>query len=102
MENKAYVNIINTIDRVPTDIVNEPNNTKDATHIEPVVDTTVKIVNDSKWINDYSTGYELREENTYTIKREQDELFYGTDSKCPKLFNDINKVFLSQANVLIA
>jgi hypothetical protein len=49
-------------------------------------------VNASKWIKYYSTGCELREENSYRIKREHDELFYGTDSKCPKLFNDINNV----------
>ena len=47
---------------------------------------------DSKWNNDYSTDYELREDNSDSIKREQGEPFYGTDSKCPKLFIDINNV----------
>jgi hypothetical protein len=27
-----------------------------------------------------------------TIKREHDELFYGADSECPKMFNDVNNV----------
>jgi hypothetical protein len=87
-ENESQVNVITTIDH----IVNEPNNIKDKTHIEPVGDTPVKIGYDSKWINDYSSDYELREESSYTIKREHDELFYGIDSKCPKLFNDTNDV----------
>jgi hypothetical protein len=39
-----------------------------------------------------STGYELREESNFNIKREHDELCYGKDSKCPKLFNDTNNV----------
>ena len=86
MENKAQVNVITTINHV----VNQPNNTKDETHIETVDDTPVKIVNDSKWNNDYSTGYELKEDSKFSIKREHDELFYGTDSKCSKLFNDTN------------
>jgi hypothetical protein len=59
-------------------------------HIEPVNDTPVKIVNDWKWNDDYSTDYELREDNSYGIKREHDELFYGIESKCPKLFIDVN------------
>jgi hypothetical protein len=88
MENEAQVSVITTIDY----IVNKPNSTKDEMQIEPVGDTPVKIVYDSKWMNDYSTGYELREENNYSIKREHDKLFYGTDSKCPKLFNDVNNV----------
>jgi hypothetical protein len=88
MENKAKVNNITTIDQT----VNKQNNTKDETHIEPAGDTPVKIVYDSKWNNDYSTGNELREKSSYNVKREHNELFYGTDSKCPKLFNDINNV----------
>ena len=43
-------------------------------------------------MNDYSTGYELREASNSSIKREHDKLFYGTDSKCPTLFNDVNNV----------
>jgi hypothetical protein len=62
---------------------NEPNNTKDETHIEPVDDTPVKIVYDSKRNNDYFTDYELREDSSYSIKIEHGEPFYGTDSKCP-------------------
>ena len=42
--------------------------------------------------NDYSSNYELRKNNSYSIKREHGKLFYGTDSKCPKLFIDINNV----------
>jgi hypothetical protein len=60
--------------------VNEPNNSKDETHIESVGDTPVKIVYDSKWDNDYSTAYDLRKESSHNIKREYNELFYGTDS----------------------
>jgi hypothetical protein len=88
MKNKVPANVTTIIDQT----VNEPNNTIDETHIESVDDTPIKIVYDSKGINDYSTDYEIREESNYSIKREYDELFYGTDSKCPKLFNDINNV----------
>ena len=82
------MSIITTIDHIG----NESNNTKEEIQIESVGDTPVKIVYDTKWMNDYSTGYELKEENNYSIKREYDKLFYGTDSKCPKLFNDVNDV----------
>jgi hypothetical protein len=82
------VNVARTIHH----IVKERNNTKDEVHIELVGDTTLKIVYDAKWINDYSTGYELGEESSYSIKRIHDESFYETNSKCPKLFDDINKV----------
>ena len=44
-------------------------------HIEPVSDTKVKIMYDSTWINDYSFGYDLKEENKCTIKRHNNELF---------------------------
>ena len=87
MKNKAPANVTG-IDQT----VNESNNTKDEKHIEPVHETPVKIVYDSKWNNDYSTDYELREDNNYNIKREHGEPFYGTDSKCPKLIIDINNV----------
>jgi hypothetical protein len=63
MENEEQVNIITTIDH----IVNESNNTKDEMPIEPIGDIPVKIVYDSKWNNDYSTGYELRKESKYPI-----------------------------------
>ena len=92
MRHRVYLNLIGRNDCVPTDTVNEPNNTNVKKHIEPVGDTKVKITYDSKWIHDYSTDYELGEENSYTMKREHDELFYGTDLKCPKLFNDICSV----------
>ena len=82
------MSIITTIDH----IVNESNNTKEEMQIEPVGDTPCKIVYDTKWMNDYSTGYELREASNSSIKREHDKLFYGTDSKCPTLFNDVNNV----------
>jgi hypothetical protein len=42
MKNKVPTNITNIIDQT----VNEPNNSKDEMHIEPVNDTPVKIVND--------------------------------------------------------
>ena len=71
MKNKAPANVTG-IDQT----VNESNNTKDETHIEPVDDTPVNIVYDSKLNNDYSTDYELREYNSYNIKREHGELFY--------------------------
>jgi len=82
MKNKVPANVT-AIDQT----VNESNNTKDEKHIDPVDDTPIKIVYESKWNNDYSTDYELREDNSYTIKRVHGEAFYGTDSKCPKLFN---------------
>jgi len=87
MKNKAPANVT-----AIGQTVIEPNNTKDEKHIEPFDETPVKIVYDSKWNNDYSTDYELREDNSYNIKREHGELFYGTDSKCPKLIVDINNV----------
>ena len=52
----------------------------------------MEIAYDSKWMNDYSSGYELREASNSSIKREHDKLLYGTDSKCPKLIVDINNV----------
>ena len=67
MENEAELNIITTIDH----IVNESNNTQDETCIESVGDIPVEIVYDSKWMNDYSSGYELREANNSSIKRER-------------------------------
>ena len=70
-ENKAHVNIFAAIDHK----IYEPNNIKDATHIESVCDTLVKIVHDTKWIDDYSTGYELGEESNFSINSEHDELF---------------------------
>ena len=87
MKNKVPANVT-SIDET----VNEPNNSKDETHIEPVGETPVKIVYDARWINDYSTNYELREDNSYNIKRKHVELFYETDSKCRKLLIDINNV----------
>ena len=82
------MNIITTKDHM----VNELNNSKDEMCIEPVCDIPVKIVYDSKWNNDYSTGYELREASNSSIKREPNDLFYGRDSKCSKWFNNINSV----------
>ena len=73
-------------------MVNELNNSKDEMCIEPVCDIPVKIVYDSKWNNDYSSGYELREVSNSSIKREPNDLFYGTDSKCSKWLNNINSV----------
>ena len=48
MHNKAQMNFITTIDRIPTDVVNEPNNTDVKTHIESVSNATLKIVYDTK------------------------------------------------------
>jgi hypothetical protein len=59
-------------------------------YFEPIGDIPLNIVYDSNCNNDYSTGYGVREESGYSIKREHDELFYGADSKRPKLFYDIN------------
>ena len=44
----------------------------------------MEIIYDSKWMNDYSSGYELREVSNSSIKREPNDIFYGTDSKCSK------------------
>ena len=92
MKNNTHVNIVSAIDCIPTDTVNKLNNTNVKTRLELVGETAVEIVYDLHWINDYSTGYDLTEENSCTIKREHDELFYGTDSKFQKLFNDINNM----------
>jgi hypothetical protein len=87
MKNKVPANVT-TIDQT----VYEQNNTIDETHNEPFGNTPIKIVYDSKWNYDYSTDYELREDNSYNIKREHGEPFHGTDSKCQKLIIDINNV----------
>jgi hypothetical protein len=71
MKNEAPANVTG-IDQT----VNESNNTKDEKHLEPVHETPLKIVYDSKWNNDYSTDYELREDNNYNIKREHGEQHY--------------------------
>ena len=47
-KSKAYVNIIATIDDIPTDIVNEPNNANDEMCYFVVAETTLKLVYDPK------------------------------------------------------
>ena len=54
--------------------------------IEPVCDIPVKIVYDSEWNNDsYPSGYELREVSNSSVKRESNDLFYGSESKMFKV-----------------
>ena len=48
-KNKAHMNTITTIDRIPTDIVNKSNNTNDKMRDVIVAETILKLVSNSSW-----------------------------------------------------